>query len=131
MGTSLMQTAWLQLAGLNETAASDALDRMHHRPAISRFYYSAFAAAHAVLISKGVTPPQRGNWGHEGLPEHLETALGSNRDASLYSQRLGELYDLRIEADYGVLRTVGEREAVRSRKLAGPLIRLAEKVVNT
>ncbi len=125
-----MQVACLKLATLNEVAASDALRSAHHRTAVSRFYYCPFAATHAVLITRGVTPPQRGKWGHEGLPEHLETAPGANRDASFFSQKLGQLYALRIEADYGVLRVVDEQEPQRSRQLAGPLIRLAEKVVN-
>lgn len=125
-----MQREWLQLSKQNELAATQLLDASFHRSSVSRFYYSAFAAAHAVLIERAYTLPDLGNWSHKALPEAIKAGLGGDRDAKLYAMRLAELYVLRIEADYGVNRSVDRREAVRSRKLAGPILRLADRMIS-
>lgn len=128
------ESAWLFLGQSSEAAAMK-IESSSPRSAISRFYYAAYSASHAILLMKQQVPPERGNWPHDGLSENLESVLarGSDamlhRDSRVFKQRLSELYDLRIEADYGPLRTVDQQAATRARRLAGPLVRLAERMV--
>lgn len=127
-------TAWLETSRSNELAGSE-LAEHHPRSSVSRLYYAAYSAVHVILLMREMTPPERGNWSHDGLGEVLKAALmrgrdaTSDRDATLYRNRVSELYDLRILADYGPLRTVDNLAATRSRRLAGPLVRLAERIV--
>ena len=129
-------TAWL-VAGQSSEDAAVRTEMTNPRSAISRFYYAAYSASHAILLSKRQIPPDRGNWPHEGLSENLEAVLSrgpdamKDRDSRVFKQRLSELYDLRIEADYGPLRSVTGEAATRARRLAGPLVRLAERMVTT
>jgi uncharacterized protein (UPF0332 family) len=127
--------AWLAAAQSAEEAAMDILE-MHPRSAISRFYFAAYSAAHATMIASGQPAPDRGNWAHETLATHFRSVLtrGSRairlRDASVFSSQLSDLYNMRIVADYGAAKSVDRAAAVDARRLAGPLVRLAERILN-
>jgi|GEM_PF-907904 len=128
--------AWLGIAQDGELAAKESLST-HPRSSISRYYYAAYSASHALLLHLGVDPPPRGNWDHAILPECLRSSLmarmGSipSRNATIYKKGLQDLYNQRIAADYGPLRTVDEQAANDARKWAGQLVRLAEKVLES
>lgn len=113
-----------------ELAAVASLRAGHFRAAASRFYFAAYAAVHAVLLMHGNTPPDRGNWAHKGLPETLRASLGSGRNGSHYKQLLGDLYDMRILADYDPEMTMDAGAAQHSRRSGGAIIRLAERMAS-
>lgn len=51
----------------------------HPRSACSRFYYAAYAAAHAMLMHLGETPDREmGTWSHKTLPDHVRACLARN-----------------------------------------------------
>jgi uncharacterized protein (UPF0332 family) len=96
---------WMQLAESNLDAAIR-LRESNTASSVSRAYYAAYGAAHAIAISKGESPPVRGNWPHEGLGELVRTVLGrgqkdwQRQQVLQYKQALNVLLSMRIRADY-------------------------------
>ena len=96
---------WFLSAESNFEAASALAERC--RPSsVSRAYYAAYSASHAIVMARGETPPARGNWPHEGLGELVRTVLARGQDEwkrqelLQYKQAINELQSLRILADY-------------------------------
>lgn len=123
--------AWFQLAESNFEAAGLLAEKC--RPsAVSRAYYAAYSAVHAIVLAQGETPPARGNWPHEGLGELLRTVLargqsGWKRGELLqYKQAVNELQMLRVRADYAPTSTFEGREWLSA---ARSVLVLAKRVV--
>lgn len=81
------------------------LEAGHLRSSASRYYYAAFQSVTAVLLYLGLTPPENEEgWSHAATPDmirdHWETLVRSRDERTLIAFRLGELYKLRILADY-------------------------------
>ena len=102
-----METArrWLVLAENNYEAASRLAEEARPSSA-SRAYFAAYSAAHAIVITRGETPPARGNWPHEGLGELLRAVLARGQsdwkrlELLQYKLSINKLQLLRIQADY-------------------------------
>ncbi len=98
----------MKLANEQYEAAGKLREVGHYRASVSRSYYAAFAAAHAMLIRTGVSTPRliEGTWSHRDLPTTFVNDAGvvrrfgrkSDRQAMLRAIR--RLYSSRIEADY-------------------------------
>lgn len=125
---------WLESARRSQGAA-----RLLHgnatfvRSSVSRYYFAAYAAAHAVLLHLGKTPPQQGNWSHKGLPDVLRTvltAIARVDNSAAYSQMLRTLYDLRVVADYGAGLTLDATLLESARRDSGRVVKLAERMAD-
>lgn len=87
------------------------------RSAASRAYFSAYASTHAILLRRGLQPPERGNWPHEGLPTALAATLGrggsqpDRTQSLLLKQSLAACWMTRIIADYGPTGTLDDKAA--------------------
>lgn len=99
------------------------------RSAASRFYYAAYQAATALLLYRGVTPPQESDreaWSHTDTPvlimSQLEPLL-KNRDVRFRCQsRLRHLYLLRVRADYQAQNSVTAERVAEVRRFAGYIL---------
>lgn len=77
------------------------------RGAANRFYYAAYQASHAIILSTPLRAdcPREGNWGHGALANVLLAALQRHlyysRDlANTFRQRLLSAKTARVVADY-------------------------------
>ena len=133
MGASLSQAAsstWLHSASDSYAAASK-LALQHPRSACSRYYFAAYAAAHALLLRLGQTPPARGNWPHESLADQLGACLATragSRSVSVYRQSIRNAHRLRVVADYGVRFPMSDSDAALARRCAGQVLHLARRI---
>lgn len=96
---------WQIMAQESEKAARAAEAEGCLRSAASRYYYAAYQAATALLVYRGLTPPQdRQAWPHDLTPdlvvEQLEPLLRSRDRRNDMARRLRELYKRRVVADY-------------------------------
>ncbi len=97
--------AWRGMAQDSERAARLAEADGCLRSAASRCYYAAYQAATALLLYRGLTPPQdREAWSHTETPElvaHECAPVMRSRDTRVdLRRRLRNLYALRVRADY-------------------------------
>ena len=118
-------------------AASD-LRALHPRSSVSRAYYAAFAACHALLshLRPAVDWPKRDNFRHAELPGELRWTLLhylQNRvtsfQADVYRKSLETAYDLRRFGDYKPELKVTPDHAQTALESAFSLLRLAKEVV--
>jgi uncharacterized protein (UPF0332 family) len=123
---------WLIVAEDNAKAGEMLLLRDLFRPATSRFYYAAYQAAHATLLTTpdAASVPARGNWDHGPLTNVIQSAaqnhLGfTEAEAVSYRKKFKSAMDARVVADYGP-DTVLEASSVRAaQKAATAFVNLA------
>jgi len=130
---------WLRLAGENIEASAVMRARGNFRSAVSRAYYAAHHAAHALLLASGVKAPSpRGNWKHGALPGEVRSSIRNAegdvsqnaRWADYFHQCLQDCYNLRVQADYKPFDTVDDAHARDSLRLARALTRQAQETLN-
>ena len=129
--------AWMGLAESAITAAA-AVRSEHPRSSVSRAYYSAFAACHALLahLRPEMAWPGRANFKHGELPGELRWTLQhkfrrglSVFQADVYRDCLEETYNLRRQADYKPDRVITADHAEDAVERAGQIVRLARGVI--
>lgn len=129
----MAQMHWLNSARESIAAAQSAIKEFP-RSAVSRAYFAAYAATHAILLHSNETPPQRGNWAHGGLGQQLATVLArgaglDRRIALLMRKCVDDCYNCRIQADYGPHLVMGEPIARSATRHARQVLLLAERMV--
>lgn len=127
-----------RLGRQNLDAARDLLRLGHWRSCVSRSYYAAMAASHAILIRMKKTPPvDRGGWSHNDLPALLHWCLMSSplrrgavpiAVAKVHRIELSRCYARRVLADYHPIAVVSQGDAAESVKCAGRLLRRWEEL---
>lgn len=120
---------WRACATDSLDAARVLLRRGHIRSCISRAYYAAFCAAHALAVRANQTPPARGNWGHEEIGEvfHAVTASAAGRAVGMHhAQMLGSLLARRRTADYKPKIRMLEDEARLALRESGRVVQWVE-----
>ena len=106
MSRSLAHEKWRR-ANENLNAARVCLDNELYADSISRSYYAAYHIASAVLLTLGVSAKtHRGVRSQFGL--HIVTPGLIERN---WGSEFGDLQDLRIAADYDVVRRFSEPNA--------------------
>ena len=95
---------WLLMARGSLAAAQVLAAQGEARSGASRAYYAAYQAVTAILLYHGMTPPaDREAWSHDATPDLLrrlaQTMLRQDRRKDI-AQRLSDLYDWRLTADY-------------------------------
>lgn len=125
--------AWLHFAEENLDAAGSLRACGKYRSSVSRSYYAAHHAAHAILLANGVTPPLRGNWKHGELPGEIRSAVRSSGGnagwADYLHQCLQDAYNLRVQADYKPGQPVMDSHATEARRVAYALFKRAKESV--
>ena len=104
------------------------------RSSASRFYYAAFQMSTAVLLYLGLTPPVgEEGWSHTSTPgilqDHLEPAVKSRDDRRKIARLLGELYKVRVEADYIGASSVDATKSHDSARKAKYLVKKLEEIL--
>jgi uncharacterized protein (UPF0332 family) len=105
---------WQEIATENETAAKELNRRGLYRSAVSRAYYSAYAAVLERLVSAGTIADRSPS--HKTLPVMVEGNVPGlsdwkRRDLKAATRRL---YEARLQADYRATTRVDARTAFRS-----------------
>lgn len=104
------------------------------RSSASRFYYAAFQICTAVLLYRGLTPPEgEEGWSHAATPnmlkQQLEPVIKLQDNRQKIASFLGELYKVRLEADYiGDVRVDAAKLKVSARK-ARYLVKTMEEIL--
>lgn len=140
MHTSPLAIQWLAAAQENAEAATILMDRFP-RAAISRYYYAAFGAAHAIVIARKETPPRSSegnprNWKHSAIQNLLETNLATKHpqlrkdEAVQFRLHLQAAWQIRLQADYSIIDVVSESDAKRTRENAVSILQLATEIIN-
>ena len=123
-------TEWQQVGRQNLLDAVSMIDRGSIRSAISRAYYSAVASTHAILLVRGYSAPERGNWSNQQLPDTVREAIRAiaprdsacQTSAKITREELAHTWALRLQADYNPesrLSLEAARDAVKcARRLA-------------
>ena len=88
---------WQEMARVSEEASWLAEVGECLRPAASRYYCTAYQAVTALLLCRGLEPPQgREAWSHEETPallqDQLQTLIRSRDRRDDLTARLKELY---------------------------------------
>ncbi len=108
-----MAETWFQVAQDSRKAASQLVDT-NFRSAVARAYFAAYAKLAQELIDAGAQMPKdREGPSHKKLQPMIETQLtsmGKEKRAAL-SNLIGQLYTLRIYADYKPSIVTAAREA--------------------
>jgi uncharacterized protein (UPF0332 family) len=125
--------AWYAMALESQRAALAAESAKCWRSSVSRYYYAAYQAVTAVLLYSGLIPPDLEEaWSHAATPDLLEehfTPYVRSRDArKRLNQTLGELYKLRIIADYRGNAQL-EKRIGGARKYANRLVNVAGDIL--
>ena len=114
---------WLAMAREASQTAQLAEAAGHLRSAASRYYYAAYQAVTALLLYQGLMPPVGAEaWSHTSTPallnEGTASLIASRYRRNDLAARLGELYRLRLDADYiGTNRVSRSRLAAARRKI--------------
>jgi len=123
---------WMRIA-LDNLDAAHLIGEKHTRSAVSRAYYAAYSAAHAILISLGEAPPSKGNWGHANVGLHLQAVMtrGEKRGdiQRAFRQDLNNARNYRIAADYGAGIAVERGDWHEARRCAGRVVHAARRVM--
>ncbi len=117
-------STWYDVA-IDSRKAANELVRTRHRSCLSRAYYAAYAKVTDMLVQQGVTMPD----GREGPPHpgHLPTGEAKHKGIRqlivekltefdppkrrALSELVGELYTLRLYADYRPSQEIDAAEA--------------------
>lgn len=106
---------WLEVARDSRKAANVLTTDKYFRSAVSRAYYAAYSKVSQELADAGLNfPADREGPSHSKLRPMVEsnlTTLGDERKRIALSRILGQLYALRIFADYSPSTKVEGREA--------------------
>lgn len=124
------------LASEQYEAAGKLRELGHHRASVSRAYYAAFAAVHAVLLGLGRSSPRSrfGTWSHETLPDtlvndlQLSGKLPKGQRSSDLTRKLRALKSDREIADYAPGLEIGIEDAVKSLRSASAFRDLARRL---
>ena len=111
---------WLEMSREAFEAARESERAGRYRSAVSRYYYSAFQAATALLHRRGyIAPLGREAWSHQATPDLMRESLIVLRHSEAERRELVldlvGLYDLRIRADYGAATSLLGADVVQSR----------------
>ncbi len=125
---------WQEMARESEEAARLAEAGGCLRSAASRYYYTAYQAATALLLYRGLTPPLgREAWNHEDTPallqDQLRTLIRSRDKRNDLAARLVDLYRVRIIADYQGRRVVSLSRLAGAGRDARYILRVMEDVL--
>ncbi len=125
---------WQEMARESEEAARLAEAGGCLRSAASRYYYTAYQAATALLLYRGLTPPLgREAWNHEDTPallqDQLRTLIRSRDKRNDLAARLVDLYRVRIIADYQGRRVVSLSRLAGAGRDARYILRVTEDVL--
>ena len=134
------ETLWRQWLGKSERTQLGALSliEVDKDSAVSRFYYTVYQAATALLHYRGGHPPpmmgevRRESWTHEDTPILVENVLEKllqKRDRDKIARYLKELYRFRIYADYSGSQRVSEGELNQIRKMSNWVVKIAQEVM--
>ncbi len=122
------------MAQENALAGEQMLRRERPRAATSRFYYAAYQAVHALLLTPRVNrqPPNRGNWDHGPLANVLRDAAWHQLNfdeagAESLRKRLMGAKNARVTADYGAGDVLQAKSVESAQKAAVHLIALAHR----
>lgn len=122
------------MAAESMNAARLAEDEGFWRSSISRYYYSAFQSMIAVLQYLKMTPPKGWEaWTHAETPGLLKIRLSqviSRRDTrNRIARHLGEMYKVRIIADYVSGDILTSEDLKRVRREAALLMKIAVDIL--
>ncbi len=125
---------WQEMARESEEAARLAEAGGCLRSAASRYYYTAYQAATALLLYRGLTPPLgREAWNHEDTPallqDQLRTLIRYRDKRNDLAARLVDLYRVRIIADYQGRRVVSLSRLAGAGRDARYILRVTEDVL--
>ncbi len=125
---------WQQMARESEEAARLAEAGGCLRPAASRYYYAAYQAVTALLLYRGLTPPEgREAWSHVDTPQLLQDQLRplirSRSGRNDLAQRLTDLYRLRVAADYEGAEIIGTSRVQRAGKDSRYIVRIMSDIL--
>lgn len=125
---------WQEMARESEEAARLAEAGGCLRSAASRYYYTAYQAATALLLYRGLTPSLgREAWNHEDTPallqDQLRTLIRSRDKRNDLAARLVDLYRVRIIADYQGRRVVSLSRLAGAGRDARYILRVTEDVL--
>jgi len=125
---------WQEMARESEEAARLAEAGGCLRSAASRYYYTAYQAATALLLYRGLTPSLgREAWNHEDTPalpqDQLRTLIRSRDKRNDLAARLVDLYRVRIIADYQGRRVVSLSRLAEAGRDARYILRVMEDVL--
>lgn len=125
---------WREMACESEKAARLAEAGDCPRPAASRYYYAAYQVVTALILYRGLTPPEaRDAWSHFETPLLLKEQLGplipSLDRRNDMARRLGELHKMRIDADYVGLNRMTSGRVNKARKDAGYLFKIVGTIL--
>jgi len=124
---------WWEMAQESLSVARAAEESGGYRSSASRYYYAAYQAATALLLYRGLTPPQgREAWTHEDTPFLLAFETGTlirSRDRrNDLAARLRNLYRLRLVADYSARQIVSRTRVERARRNAD-FLRIVDNIL--
>ncbi len=100
------------------------LEASDYRGAINRFYYSAFYATQALLILKGKDARTHSGNLHLFREEYIKTGIFSQET----NQILSQLFEERLEGDYGFPDEPDRQETDQARKNCEDFVSQAKKV---
>lgn len=127
-------STWLELASESLASATDMVRAEYPRSAASRYYYAAYQAAHAVVLSTPLRDgvPRRGNWDHGPLANALFASLTgylgmSDGRAVFLRTKLVGAFHARAIADYRPSVDLEHRLLMAARDAALSLVRLASR----
>lgn len=107
----------------NLKGAKILLKEKNYRGAISRAYYAFFEAAHAALITKGITAKT-----HAGLITLFDLYFVKTKKVSKgFAKFYREAKKAREEADYGFLKKFTKEETEKIIKTASEFIKIIKK----
>ena len=122
MNRTLAIAEWRR-AELSQRAASVCLRHHCHADAVSRAYYAVFHAAKAALAFHDGTSPGS----HGGVPQQFGLKLvRSGLLEGMWGSEIGQIYDLRVRADYNV---VAAFSAVYVREVYERAARFLERIL--
>lgn len=126
----------MAMAQDSEAAATAAKSISRFRSAVSRYYYSAYQSATALLIHTGQTPPTgREGWTHQDTPEMFRVCMRSVLKDSINRNKLAgdlkALYKLRIIADYVSREKISADDVTRAGSIAGVWLKCAAKILQS
>lgn len=129
---------WLAMAHESRAAAVQSQEAGRPRSAASRFYYTAYQAASALLLYCRLTPPtisgqRRESWSHGEMPGLLHAVLQrfvpDRRRCGDVRAKLGGLYKVRVSADYISADDISPATLAAVRRDAGYILKLAQDII--
>lgn len=131
----------MSVANENLAAAQDLRRDGHYRSAVSRAYYAAFSAAHAIALRNGDAPPvdpgtgvRRANWSHDSIVNLYAGHIGRDKEPSKKVQRLrgrslARLFSDRLRADYQPRATIDEEVTIGAMSSAKGIVEYVRRRV--